>query len=601
MLRRCRRGTGGRGMTKGIGMRSLKIGTVVVALLLATPAFAAPADDRFDAISAKEWAWRQQTLQSEETNKGGIPRHLPDEGAVSQAKRLKTWTDVLRQLDAIRPADLSPSKQEDYGVYRAQIETLLDAQRFRDFEKPLNSDSSFWADLGYVARQPIRNEADARAMLSMMRDIPRFFAQNVDNMRAGLKRGFTPPKVIMAGRDASIASIAQARDPRATMWFEPFKALPASIPPATRDALQAEAETLIRGEIIPAYAGLLAFMRDRYLPHLREGLAAERWPDGKAYYRAQIRAYATVDLPPEEIHAIGLAEVAKIRAQMADVMKEVKFEGDLPAFLKYLRSDPRFYVKTPQQLLDRAAWIAKRFDGVASRWFGRMPRGRFGIVPVPDDIAPYYTAGRGGQDRYLLNTWDLPSRPLFQLTALTLHESAPGHSWQLSMAAENEDRPDWRRYTYVSAYGEGWALYCEKLGVEMGLYETPYDRFGMLSYQMWRAARLVIDTGIHAKGWTREQGRAFLRDNSALSEHEIETEVDRYIGWPGQALSYYLGQLQIEKERARAAATLGAKFDIRSFHDMILSLGPVPLPVLTTRTDRFIAEGGKGPWKLPEE
>ena len=258
MLRRCRRGTGGRGMTKGIGMRSLKIGTVVVALLLATPAFAAPADDRFDAISVQEWAWRQQTLQSEEANKGGIPRHLPDEGAVNQAKRLKTWTDVLRQLDAIRPADLSPSKREDYGVYRAQIETLLDAQRFRDFEKPLNSDSSCWADLGYVARQPIRNEADARAMLSMMRDIPRFFAQNVDNMRAGLKRGFTPPKVIMAGRDASIASIAQARDPRATMWFEPFKALPASIPPATRDALQAEAETLIRGEIIPAYAGLLA-------------------------------------------------------------------------------------------------------------------------------------------------------------------------------------------------------------------------------------------------------------------------------------------------------------------------------------------------------
>lgn len=581
-------------------MRMIKTAAIVLVLLAAPPAFASPADDRFDAISAKEWAWRQQSLQSEESNKGGIPKHLPDESLPSQQKRLATWTETLKALDAIRPADLSPAKQEDYGVYRAQIETLLDAQRFRDFEKPLNSDSSFWADLGYVARQPVRTEADARAMLSMMRDIPRYFAQNMQNMRAGLKRGFTPPKVIMAGRDASIAAIAEARVPRETMWFEPFRALPAAIPAETRAALQAEAETLIRDEIIPAYATLLGFMRDQYLPRLREGLAAEGWPDGKAYYRAQIRAYATVDLPPEDIHAIGLAEVAKIRAQMAEIMKEVKFEGDLAAFLAFLRTDPQFYVKTPEALLERAAWIAKQFDGKAARWFGRMPRGRFGIVPVPADIAPYYTAGRGGQDRYLLNTYDLPSRPLFQLTALTLHESAPGHSWQLSMAAENEERPDWRRYTYVSAYGEGWALYCEKLGVEMGMYATPYDRFGMLSYQMWRAARLVIDTGIHSKGWTREQGIAFLKDNSALSEHEIATEVDRYIGWPGQALSYYLGQLQIERERSRAEAALGAKFDIRAFHDMILSLGPVPLPVITTRTDRFIAEGGQGPWKLPD-
>lgn len=580
-------------------VRMIKTAAIFLALLAAAPALANPADDRFDAISAKEWAWRQQSFQSEESNRGGIPKHLPDESLPNQQKRLATWIETLKALDAIRPADLSPAKQEDYGVYRAQVETLLDAQRFRDFEKPLNSDSSFWADLGYVARQPVRNEADARAMLSMMRDIPRYFAQNMQNMRAGLKRGFTPPKVIMAGRDASIAAIAQANKPRETMWFEPFKALPAAIPAETQAALQAEAEALIGDELIPAYATLLGFMRDQYLPHLREGLAAEGWPDGKAYYRAQIRAYATVDLPPEEIHAIGLVEVAKIRAQMAEIMKEVKFEGDLAAFLTFLRTDPQFYVKTPEALLERAAWIAKQFDGKAARWFGRMPRGRFGIVPVPADIAPYYTAGRGGQDRYLLNTYDLPSRSLFQLTALTLHESAPGHSWQLSMAAENEERPDWRRYTYVSAYGEGWALYCEKLGVEMGMYATPYDRFGMLSYQMWRAARLVIDTGIHSRGWTRAQGIAFLKDNSALSEHEIATEVDRYIGWPGQALSYYLGQLQIEKERARAEAALGAKFDIRAFHDMIMSLGPVPLPVITTRTDRFIAEGGQGPWPLP--
>lgn len=581
-------------------MRLRIIGLAAIMLCFTTSVIANPAGDRFDALSAKEWAWRQQTFQSAESNKGGIPAHLPDESLTTQQARAAYWADVLRQLDTIKPADLSPDKQEDYGVYRAQIETLADAQRFRDYEKPLNSDSAFWADLGYYAEKPARNEDEARRLLSLMRDIPRYFDQNIANMRAGLKRGFTPPMVIMAGRDRSIAQVAEAKSPADTLWYEPFRALPATIPTAQQAALRAEAEAVIGDRVMPAYARLLAFMRKDYLPGLRTGLAAEGWPDGKAYYRAQIRAYTTLDLPPDEIHAIGLAEVAKIRAQMDAVMKEVKFAGDFAAFQHFLRSDPQFYPKTPQALLERAAWIAKQFDGKAARWFGRMPRGRFGIVPVAPDIAPYYTAGRGGQDRYYVNTWNLPSRPFFQLTALTLHESAPGHSWQMSLAAENEERPEWRRYTYVSAYGEGWALYTEKLGVEMGMYETPYDRFGMLSYQMWRACRLVIDTGIHAKGWSREQAIAYLRDNSALSEHEVTTEVDRYIGWPGQALSYYLGQLQIEKDRARAEAALGAKFDIRAFHDMILSLGSVPLPVIAARTDRFIAEGGKGPWKLPD-
>jgi len=580
---------------------SVRIAVIIaLAPLLVTPAAANQASDRFDALAAKEWAWRQQTLQSEEANKGGIPAHLPDVGLAAQQARLAYWAGTLKQLDMIASADLPPDKQEDYAVYRAQIETLLDAQRFHDFEKPLNSDSAFWSDLGYYARQPLRGEADARHLLSLMRDLPRYFAQNIDNMRAGAARGFTPPRAIMAGRDRSIAIIAQAGSPRETLWYQPFKNMPATISPVRQAEMRADAETIIAGQVIPAYARLLAFMRKHYLPSLREGLAAESWPDGKAYYRAQIRAYTTLDLSPEEIHRIGLAEVAKIRGEMDTVMREVRFEGDFPAFLRFLRSDPRFYAKTPQALLDRAAWIAKQFDGKAARWFGRMPRGRFGIVPVPPDIAPYYTAGRGGQDRYLVNTYDLPSRPLFQLTALTLHESAPGHSWQMSMAAEDGDRPEYRRYTYVPAYGEGWALYCEKLGLEMGMYETPYDHFGMLSYQMWRAARLVIDTGIHTKGWTRAQAIAFLRDNSALSQHEIETEVDRYIGWPGQALSYYLGELQIDKARRSAETALGAKFDIRAFHDMILSLGSVPLPVVDARTERFIAEGGKGPWPIED-
>jgi uncharacterized protein (DUF885 family) len=250
-------------------------------------------------------------------------------------------------------------------------------------------------------------------------------------------------------------------------------------------------------------------------------------------------------------------------------------------------------------LLKEGAWIAKQFDAKAAVWFGRLPRMRFAVKPVPDDMAPLYTGGRGGPGIYLINTWNLPVRPLYSLRALTLHESAPGHAFQMPLAMENTRLPDFRRKTYLSVYGEGWALYCEKLGVEMGMYETPYDRFGMLSYQMWRAARLVVDTGLHAQGWSREQAQKFLHDNTALADHEIETEVDRYIAWPGQALSYYLGEMAIEKARAKAEKALAAKFDIRAFHDTVLDLGSVPIPVLDARVDRFILEGGKGPY--PDE
>jgi uncharacterized protein (DUF885 family) len=284
---------------------------------------------------------------------------------------------------------------------------------------------------------------------------------------------------------------------------------------------------------------------------------------------------------------------------MLDVMKQVKFDGDLPAFLHFLRTDPQFYAKTPEELLMRAAYIAKRFDGKVSDYFGYLPRKRFAIIPVPPEQAPYYTSGRGGPGVYLVNTYNLPSRALYSLPALTLHESAPGHAFQMPIALELKGRPEFRK-AYISAYGEGWALYTERLGVEMGMYETPYEIFGMLSYQAWRASRLVVDTGLHAKGWTREQAQAYLRDNTALSNHEVETEVDRYISWPGQALSYYLGEMAIIEARQRAEKALGAKFDIRHFHDTVLNLGSVPLPVLQARIDAFIADGGKSPYPKDE-
>ena len=514
-----------------------------------------------------EWAWRvREGLANGKP--GEVRPHLTDETLAAQNRRTARWTAVQHQLDAIRPADLSPAARENYLVYRQQIASFLDDQHFREWEKPVNGDSAFWSDLQYSAHgQFARGEADYRAYLSQLADQPGYFDAQIANLRAGLARGFTPPAVVMQGRDKPVTAIADATDPAATVYYQPFEHLPVTMPATTQAALRAEAKRVIATAVIPAHKKLLAFLRATYLPGLRTRLDASSYPDGAAYYQSRIRVYTTTDLTPAAIHALGLAEVAKIRAEMERARADAGFHGDLPAFLHFLKTDPQFQPASADTLLKEAAWHAKRFDGMAARWFGRLPRSRFAIVPVPPEIAPFYTAGRGGPGQYLVNTYDLPSRSLPQLPALTLHESAPGHAFQIPLAAENTGLPPFRRNSYISAYGEGWALYCERLGDEMGFYRTPYERFGMLSYQMWRAARLVVDTGIHAQGWSRERAQAFLHDNTALSDHEVETEVDRYIGWPGQALSYYLGELAIQQARAKAQAALGSKFDIRAFHD----------------------------------
>jgi uncharacterized protein (DUF885 family) len=558
---------------------------------------AANASRSFEAIHKAEWAWRAAEFPNDEDPDKPIPDRLSDVSAAAQARRLAYWRDVRARLDAIDPADLDPDERIDLAVYIAQIDTLIASQVWRDWEKPLNSDSAFWSDLTALSRRTFHTEADYRRYIARLRRYPRHFGDQIANMRAGLARGFTPPKVTLTGRDLSVASVAEATTPEATAYYRPFKTMPASFSPALAASLRADGAAAIAQAVIPAYRQLLVFLRSQYIPGAREALDASSLPGGRDYYQSKILEFTTLDWPPEHIHALGLSEMEQIRGRMAAVIAEVKFEGDLAAFLAHLRADPRFYVTTPQALLDRAAWIAKTFDGKAGDWFARLPRRRFAIVPVPSDIAPFYTAGRGGPGVYLLNTFDLPSRPLYALTALTLHESAPGHAFQMPLAAENTALPAFRRETYISAFGEGWALYCERLGEEMGMYETPYDRFGMLSYQAWRAARLVVDTGVHTQGWSRERALAYLADNTALSEHEIGTEVDRYIAWPGQALSYYLGQMTILAARAKAEAALGAKFDIRAFHDTVLQLGCVPMPVLTARIDRFIADGGPAPYR----
>ena len=552
------------------------------------------ADEQLRAIYNEEWKWRIEQLPTDENGTVPLADHLPKVDPATQAMRLKYWEDTLRRVDAIPRESLSPREQLNYDIYRQQLAVLIARQHFRDFEMPANSDSSFWTDIGYTARRPFRTLADYEHWIAQMRDIPRYFREQMDEMRAGAKRGFTPPRVTMEGRDTSITAVTDTM-PEKSLFYTPFREMP-GIPAARQASLRTQALQVIAAVVQPAYGELLRFMRNEYVPAMRTTLAAADLPDGRNYYRAKIHEFTTLDMDPDTIHRLGVGEVERLHGAMITAMHETGFSGDFDAFLVFLRSDARFYARTPEELLMHAAWIAKRFDGKASQFFGYLPRARFAIKPVPDDLAPFYTAGRGGLGVYLLNTYDLPSRPLYNLTALTLHESAPGHAFQIPIAMEHKDQPSFRQHSYISAYGEGWALYCEQLGLEMGMYDSAYDRFGMLGYQIWRAARLVVDTGMHAQGWSRQQAIEYLRQYTALPEHEIGTEVDRYLAWPGQALSYYLGERAILDARARAEGALGERFNLRAFHDAVLELGSVPLPVLQSRIDRFVAEGGRGPY-----
>ena len=578
--------------------------------LLLLPAFAqaqAPqanaADQAFQSIYKAEWNWRMQQLPGfdEDSDNSARPpaNSLQDVGAEAQARRLAYLDGVLEKLDGIDPEALSAQERVNFAVYRPQIEHAAAELRFRDYEMPFNADSSFWSDLGFMAGADLRDAAAYRAYASRLRDVPRYFDQQIVNMRAGLARGFSVPRAVLDGRDGSIAMVAELKSPEDASFWKPYARMPATIPAAEQEALRAEGRAAIREAVIPAFARLLTFFRNDYVPQARTTLAAEAMPDGAAWYREQIRKYTTLDQSPDEIHAIGLQEVASIRAEMEAIIDKLGFEGTSKGraaseqrfadFLHFLRTDPQFYAKTPQELLDDAAWISKRVDGEVGKIIGTLPRGRFTIVEVPPEIAPFWTAGRGGAGTYWLNTYNLPSRPLYNLPALTLHESSPGHSLQQSLVNEQGEVPDFRKQ-YISAYGEGWGLYSEWLGKEMGIYRTPYEDFGRLTYAMWRACRLVIDTGVHHKGWSRDQALAYLRDNTALSEHEVTTEVDRYISWPGQALSYKLGEIAIMRLRREAEAALGTKFDVRKFHDVLLAQGSLPLPVLESQVRAYIAE-----------
>lgn len=582
-----------------------RLRNIAVSLLLVVPAWAgvamaqqasgpgASADERLQALYNAEWEWRLKEMAREpgDPKHGPTADHLPKVDAASEQARLQYWTRTLQQLDQIPFDELSAEEKINAGVFRTILQDEITDIRFKNYEAPFNSDTFFWTS--FTPREGFQTTDEYRRYLGRIADVPRYFDEHIANMRAGLKRGFSVPKVSVTGRDRTIEPYLKAD--HTNPLYGPFNMMPVSIAPQEQAQLQAEARKVIAEKVVPAYAKLLDFIRKEYLVKARTTLAASKLPDGPKYYQAMIEKHSTLKLTAPEIHELGLSEVARIKAEMETIMRRTGFTGTLPEFMTFLRTDPQFYAKTPRELLQTAAYVVKKADLKLKDTIGTLPRFRHGILPVPDALAPIYTGGRGGLESCLFNTYNLPARPLYTLPALALHECTPGHSFQAALALEGPKRPAFRNEVYFSGYGEGWGLYTEWLGRVMGIYETPYEEFGQLVYEMWRAVRLVVDPGIHHYGWSREQALAYMRDNVALSEHEITTEVDRYIAWPGQAVAYKLGELQIRRHRKEAEQALGAKFDQRKFHDAILAIGAVPLSVLEQRMAQFIADGGENP------
>jgi len=582
-------------------MRTL---VAVVAILLAASAdwAAEPGDakSRLNAIIAEAWegALADTPLLATAVGDHRYDDKLPDVSPASlerQAQRERGWLQGLRAIDR---SALATADRINLDLLALRLDESIHSFGLGAQRLPITSDSGFHTELVRLPEEvPLADLRNYENYLARLRAIPAYFDQQIAWLREGLRAGFTLPRVVLDGYDATIRAHAETTA-EGSVFMAPFASFPPGVPEARRERLRAEAREAIGGAVIPAYRRLLEFMTRDYIPGARASIAAAELPNGRPYYAWLVRHYTTLDRTPEEVHRAGLDEVRRIRAEMEAVIKKTGFEGTFAEFLRFLRTDPRFYAKTPEELLERAAWIAKRMDGKLPALFRRFPRQPYGVEPVPADLAPKYTAGRyvgaplegtrGGT--YWVNTHALESRSLYTLEALTLHEAVPGHHFQIALAKELTDIPAFRRHDYIDAFGEGWGLYSERLGLEVGFYTDPYSDFGRLTYEMWRACRLVVDTGIHAFGWTREKAIDYLASNSALSLHEVTTEIDRYISWPGQALAYKTGEMEIRRLRRLAEDALGERFDVRAFHDALLENGALTLPLLAERIDAFIAK-----------
>jgi uncharacterized protein (DUF885 family) len=512
-----------------------------------------------------------------------------------EAEYAKEQLIRLHKIDVIF---LSETESISLELLKFQLQDAIDYFEFERYLNPLLSDSGFHTNFSFMVR-PFQNYEQVKTYLTKLNAIPSRVNQFLPLLREGLEKGVSQPNVIFNGYESSYNDHI-VENFEESYFYQPFNNLPKTLTSTQKDSVLIAAKVAITTNVIPQFKLVKTFFEEEYFPKTRTSIGISETPNGNLYYQNRINYYTTsTQYSADDIHSIGLKEVARIKTEMEKIISELNFQGSFSDFLNFLRTDPQFYATSPKQLLMIARDMAKRADEQLPRFFKTLPRKPYGVAPVPDAIAPKYTTGRYvGTSKnstdpgyYWVNTYDLPSRPLYVLPSLTVHEAVPGHHLQSSLNLELGDSiPQFRKDTYLSAYGEGWGLYCEFLAEEMGMYTTLYEQFGKLTYEMWRACRLVVDTGIHAKGWTREQVINYMAENTALSIHEINTETDRYISWPGQALSYKIGEIKIRELRKKAEMELGSSFDIREFHEVVLEQGTVTLSILENRVNNYIED-----------
>lgn len=574
----------------------MKIGLLFVGIFCWVNVFAQEtASEKLHELFDEEWEFRSSLSASWSALMEA--EEIPDVSPAYEQKKAKYWKDVLERLSKIDYEALSKEDKMNYRIFKFQLEDKVARIEFEDYLMPLNAEGGFYTRFDYnIGSVWLQEISQYELYLKNMTKVKKYMTDNIDLMRLGMEKGIVQPQAILVNYKALMQTVLE-EDIEKHLFFKPFLDMPKSISNKAQKMLKEQAKTLIVDEVLPSFQAFDTFMEKEYVPNARQSLGATDLPNGKAYYEQRVQFFSTLPMSSDEIFELGKREVARIRADMEQVIEDLEFEGNFADFLTFLRTDEQFYAKTPREILMLASYLSKKMDGKLPVYFNTLPSLPYGVQPVPAAIAPNYTSGRysGGSwknnkpGNYWVNTYKLESRPLYALPALTLHEAVPGHHLQISLAQELTDLPNFRRFTYLSAYGEGWGLYSEYLGIEAAMYETPYEDFGRMTYEMWRACRLVVDVGLHAKGWTRQEAIDFMANNTALSIHEVTTEIDRYIGWPAQALSYKIGELKIRELRKRAEEKLGDKFNIREFHDVILKDGAVPLFILEELVDDYIS------------
>jgi len=582
-------------------MRSFSLFLLLVVALNSIQTFAQSDRRQLEELLADYWSYTLQESPTLATRAGvnDFNHLLPQVSPVDQARKLRSEEAFQERLNSIDRDSLNRDNQVNYDLLDWELGRSIDGMRLNTSRIPFNTFSSFFSGaLRASFGINMNTEEDYRDYIARIEEFPRYFNENIENMRQGIRDGFVLPKIIIGGVLPTVQ--AQVYDnPDDSSLADPILDINERLPEAVRTQIINDTRNAIRTYAIPSFRQLVTFLEEEYYPAAMEGIAATDLENGEEYYSHQIRVYTTrTDLTADDIHEIGLSEVTRIRSEMDALIEESGFEGSFGEFTEFLRTDPQFYAETTEELLQAASFVAKKIDYRMPEFFGRLPRTPYGVVPVPDEIAPNFTTAaynyavvggtRGGA--YWVNTYALDQRPLYELPALTAHEAVPGHHQQNAIASEIEGVPEFRKVLGYSAFGEGWGLYSEKLAIDMDIYENEYEHFGRLSYEMWRACRLVIDTGIHAKGWSRQQALDYLGDNTSLSQANIRAEVDRYISWPGQALAYKLGEMKILELRARAETELDDRFDIREFHDVVLGQGALPLDLLERVVNQYIEE-----------